>query len=151
MNQVNVFTKVGAIFWLSLIGYCSLFGAFYYNTQHAYQIWDLIVRSESMKELGHQACEKMKGCTEITFFPYLAINKDTHKYVIQAAIKTKKPTNVDNIILQSIFDEAKAKLPEHLNRKLDSVQIVSINGINTQTDSEKKPEWYISFVSKLGI
>ncbi|MEI8362388.1 MAG: hypothetical protein WCG35_04115 [Betaproteobacteria bacterium] len=151
MNQVNLLTKAGAIFWLSLIGYCSLFGAFYYNTQHTYQILDLIVRSNSMVDLGRKACEQMKGCTGITFLPYLVINNDTHKYIMQVAIQTKKPTNVDYIILKSIFDESKAEWPQYLSRKIDSIQIVSINGQNIQTKSEKRPEWYLSFIAKLGF
>lgn len=149
MNQLSLSTKAGKVYWASLLGYCITFAAFFFNTQFALGKLDDELRSGSLSSIGATACARMKGCLDITYLPYLVLNKDTNKYIAQVAIAIKNTKNIDQSILLSLLEEKRASLPWYVNQKFDSFDVVMVNGVR-KPQAEKRADWYLSLINKLG-
>lgn len=149
MNQVSLSTTAGKIFWASLFGYCLAFGAFYFNTQYAIGELESEMRFRStFNNIGRDACHRMNGCTGFTYLPYLVMNNETKKYVVEVSVNIKNTKNIDYDAFQAPLERVRSVFPWYVNQKLDSIKIVMVNNRKINV-SEKKPDWYLSLVSKL--
>lgn len=151
MNQVSLSTTAGKVFWASLIAYCLTFSAFYYNTQYTLgKVDEALSDSGILGQVRTEVCAKMVGCKDIAYSPYLIINDETKKYVVEVGINIKHPKDVNEKLLNSLLDAKRTSLPDYVNQKIDSFSIVMING-NRVKAAKNKPYWYVSLISKLGV
>jgi hypothetical protein len=148
MNQVNLSTKAGKIFWASLLGYCITFGAFYLNAKKLDDLENYVRYSPDFASIGHDGCKKMVGCKGFEYLHVLMINDDTKKYMALVSVDIKRLKNVDSSAFQTILEERRKQLPLDVSDKLDSIKIFVINGQKIQ-ESEKRPSWYLSTIAKL--
>lgn len=150
MSKVSLTNTSGKVFWGSLLGYCVVFSAFHFNTQHALGLLESEMRTGHVFDgIRHTACEQTKGCKVMSYLPYLSLNTETGKYKVQIAVDLANPKDINPIVLNELLDEKRAEFPWYVNNKLDSIEVAVINGNKVVTESVK-PNWYLTLISTFG-
>ncbi len=148
MSKVNLSNTAGKVFWGSLLGYCIVFSAFYYNTQYSLNTLESEMRHGHIFDtVRHTACEQIKGCQDIDYLPYLLLNEATGKYKIQAVVNTNDEKNIGADTLNQVLDQQRSNLPLYVNNKLDSIEVAIVNRVRI-VPKPTKPSWYQSLISK---
>lgn len=124
MNQVNLSTRAGKLFWGSLLGYCLAFGGFYFTTQYTQSKLDFEERQGEFLNFQDVICEQGETCNNIKY-----MNVDGKKYRTLVDIQYKGNKKFDETRLQNNYSEFMSRLPWYLQMQFNSsMEIKTING-----------------------
>jgi hypothetical protein len=130
MNQVNLSTKAGKIFWASLLGYCIAFGGFYFTTQYTQSRLDFEEKQGEFLNFRDSICEQGKTCSNIN---YMNVDGKKHKTIVD--IQNKDIKKFDEERLQRNYSEFMKKLPWYLQMQFDSMMVIkTVNGKSLKVD-----------------
>ncbi len=151
MSNVGFSTKAEKIFWGSLMAYCLTFGLLYLNTQYAFNKLKDEMNTGVLSSIPEEACASMKGCNKAAMSPFLMLNKDTKKYSIRFAVSIKDAKNIDQSIIDKLFDKKRKELPWYINNKLDSIVVTNVNNLTVNKHADIRAGWYIQLINYLGL
>lgn len=123
MNQVQLSTTAGKLFWLSIIGYSAAFVGFYGLTQYAQARIAAEESSGVFAAFKMSACNHQPNCGE-----YILTNKfdsSQNKLITQLLMPYKQKKSIDQVKLQQDYSALIAALPWYVRRQF--VGMLEIN------------------------
>lgn len=139
MNQVQLSTTAGKLFWLSIIGYSVAFAGFYGLTQHTQARIAAEESSGVFAAFKMLACNQQPSCSE--FILTNSFDPSQKKLISQLTIPYKQKKSIDQVKLQQDYSALLATLPWYIRRQFGGTLEInaSYNTPSATDDLSKSP------------
>lgn len=125
MNQINLSTTAGKVFFASLLGYCLAFSGFYITTQYAINRIEFEEQQGAFLSFNDAICEHGKLCNDIEYSNVYLENKAVTQ--IKVRNKNTGSTNVEQ--MQKNYALFMDKLPWFVQMQFEKeMKVMTVNG-----------------------